>query len=61
MQWIQQDGSTYMRHTPQSKSLQKNDAVILIHELLDYDTNSKYRKNYSAMGLKRITTVSPNH
>lgn len=39
----------------------KNDAVILIHELLDYDTNSKYRKNYSAMGLKRITTVSPNH
>lgn len=39
----------------------KNDAGILIHELRNYDTTSKYRKDYSAMGLKRITTVRPNH
>lgn len=39
----------------------KNDSGILIHELRDYDTTSKYRKDYSAMGLKCITTVSPNH
>ena len=34
----------------------KKAGSILIHELRDYDTNSKYRKNYSAMGLKRIAT-----
>lgn len=34
----------------------KNDAGILIHELRDYYISSKYRKNYSAMGLKRIST-----
>lgn len=43
------------------KEPEKEDSNIIIHELHDYDTVSKYRKDYSAMGLKRITTVSPNH
>lgn len=43
------------------KEPEKVDSNIIIHELHDYDTVSKYRKDYSAMGLKRITTVSPNH
>ncbi len=43
------------------KEPEKEDSYIIIHELHDYDTVSKYREDYSAMGLKRITTVSPNH
>ena len=34
---------------------QKKNSSIIIHELHDYDLIAKYRKDYSALGLKRIT------
>ena len=33
----------------------KDSSIIIIHELHDYDLIAKYRKDYSALGLKRIT------
>ena len=35
---------------------QKKDSSIIIHELHDYNLIAKYRKDYSALGLKRITS-----
>lgn len=34
---------------------QRKTSTIIIHELHDYDLIAKYRKDYSALGLKRIT------